>query len=363
MRELPRYVYNYPSRHGKDRYYFHRKGEQKIRLTAAPGTAEFTAQYEAALAGEMMPAPRKQRRQPTVPEVKRNTLRWLCTEYMDSEAFTALNPRTRHVRRQIIEHCLNEPTEPGGKILFADVPVDLISTKAIRTLRDRKRGLPEAANGRVKAFRQVFKWALEEEVSDLVTSNPARDVEYKRSGSQGHHSWTLEEVEQFERRHPIGSRARLALALLLYTAQRRSDIVRLGHQHVKNGWLRFTQAKNKDRKPVTLELPMLPELKRIIGASPVGIKTFLVTEFGKPFTPNGFGNWFRDRCIEAGVPGRAHGLRKAAAARMAELGCTPHEIMSITGHVTIKEIERYTRGVRQKALAEAAMNRMAKAAE
>lgn len=51
----------------------------------------------------------------------------------------------------------------------------------------------------------------------------------------------------------------------------------------------------------------------IIAASSLGNMTFLVTEFDRPFTAEGFGNWFRERCIEAGVPGRAHGLRKAGA--------------------------------------------------
>jgi integrase len=82
-----------------------------------------------------------------------------------------------------------------------------------------------------------------------------------------------------------------------------------------------------------------------------------VTEFGKPFTANGFGNWFRDRCVEAGVPGRAHGLRKAAASRLANLGATEKEIMAITGHTTSKEVTRYTKGADQRVLAERAMGR------
>ncbi len=107
-------------------------------------------------------------------------------------------------------------------------------------------------------------------------------------------------VEQFEERHPVGSKARLAFALLLYTGQRRSDIVSFGRQHIKDGWLSFTQVKNRNRKPVTLSIPVRPELKAIIDATPSGNLTYLVTVFGKPFTANGFGGEAH-RLVEADV--------------------------------------------------------------
>jgi len=161
---------------------------------------------------------------------------------------------------------------------------------------------------------------------------------------------------QFEEAHPVGTKPRLALALLLYTAQRRSDIALLGKQHLKNGRLVFTQTKNRDRNPVRLSIPVLSELQRILDASPTGDMTFLVTSFGKPFTAAGFGNWFREQCDKAGLPQcSAHGVRKALAARMAELGCTAKEIQAITGHKTLKEIERYTESARQQTLADAAV--------
>jgi hypothetical protein len=93
-----------------------------------------------------------------------------------------------------------------------------------------------------------------------LNSNPAKEVPYIKAGAQGFHSWTIEEVRRYEAHHPVGTRARLALAMLLYTTQRRSDIVRLGHKMAHNGWLKFTQVKNAKRKPVSLEIPILPEL-------------------------------------------------------------------------------------------------------
>lgn len=110
-----------------------------------------------------------------------------------------------------------------------------------------------------------------------------------------------------------------------------------------------------------MNLPMLPELLRVIAASPCGDLTFLVTAFNRPFTANGFGNWFRDRCDEAGLPNcSAHGLRKAGATVAAENGATEHQLMVIFGWRTLKEASRYTREASRKKLAASGMKFLAK---
>ena len=136
--------------------------------------------------------------------------------------------------------------------------------------------------------------------------------------TSGYHSWTEAELRQYEQHHPIGSKPRLALALLLYTAQRRSDVVTLGPASIRAGRLIFTQFKTG----TAMDIPIAQPLADIIAATPmIGVKTFLVTDYGKAFTPPGFGNWFRKRCDEAGLPHcSAHGLRKAFLRRMAEAG-------------------------------------------
>jgi integrase len=228
-----------------------------------------------------------------------------------------------------------------------------MTRKAVRVLQDRKLDLPEAANARVKAIRQVFAWGIDQE---HVTANPARDVRYLKGKPGGFHSWEIQEVERFEQRHAVGTKARLALALLLYTGQRRSDVVLFGRQHVHNGSLRFTQVKGRNRAPKRLELPVLPELQKIIDVSQTGNLTFLVTKFGRPFTAAGFGNWFRRRCDEAELPHcSAHGLRKAGASTAAENGATESQPMAIFGWETMKEAARYTKAARQKKMARDAM--------
>lgn len=336
------YVYSIPDRHGNPRVYFWRgRGHPRVRLREEPGTAAFQLHYEELL----KPLPASGGNLKAVPR----TWRWLLTVYFGSPKFRQLNASTQSVRRRLLESSCSEPIAPGAKETFADFPIERMTSKAVRVLRDRKADLPHAANNRLKAVRYVFAWAME---AEHIRANPARDVALIRAPSDGHHSWTLEEVEQFEFRHPIGTKARLALDLLMYSGCRRSDAVRLGRQHVRNGWLRFKQYKTK----VTVELPILPALQTTLDANPTGDLTFLVTTQGKPFSAAGFGNWFRDRCDEAGLPKcSAHGLRKASAVRAAENGATASQLMAMFGWMNLAEAERYTKAAQRRTLAGAAL--------
>jgi len=349
---MPRKLWKYVSEDRTDgvlRFYFRRKGQKKTRLLGLPGSEEFREAYYRALDGTL----KEERVGPKI--AMKGTFRWLCERYFVCSEYKRLAPRTQHVRKLIIEHMWFEPLKPGSKTYFEDMPIQKFDAKAVRTLRDRKSDTPEAANSRIKALRSIFGYATQADVN-LASVNPARDVSLFPATSQGYHSWTTEDIAAFKERHPIGTKARLAFSLLYYTAQRRSDIVLFGRQHASNGELRFTQQKNRNRKPVTLILPIHPELQSIVNKSPCGDMTFLVTEFNRPFTANGFGNWFRDRCNEAGLPHcSAHGLRKAFAASLADNGATEHQIMAITGHKTSKEVTRYTKGAQQKVLARSGM--------
>ncbi|MCC6780595.1 MAG: tyrosine-type recombinase/integrase [Hyphomicrobiales bacterium] len=344
-RRLPPGCVEDRDRHGNIRIYYRAKGSPKVRLRGTPWTSEFMAQLDDAKADY----PRVKSR-----EASPGTWRWLCIKYFAECAdYLRLDERTKRVRRGIIEGTFDEPIAPGSSRFFRDMPLARMTEDAVEVLRDRKIQTPESANARLKAIRQVFKFGVKKK---LAPRNPSRDVEYFKSGSTGFHTWTPEEVQQFEARHPIGTKARLALALMLFTGQRRSDIIRFGKQHAKGGRLIFTQHKGRNRKPKRLTLPVLPALQRIIDATPCGDLTFLVNEFGRPFTDAGFGNWFRDRCVEASVPGRAHGLRKAGATIAANNGATSRQLMAIFGWDTLKEAERYTRGADQLRLAETAMH-------
>jgi integrase len=216
---------------------------------------------------------------------------------------------------------------------------------------------PDSANGLRKVLRATMKHGVE---IGLRADDPTRDVKALRPKSKlGFHRWTEDEIAQFEARHPVGTKARLALALGLYTGQARQDVVRMGPQHVRDEVLEWVRAKTERTTGIELSIPIHPILRTIIDATPSGHLTFLITEFGKPFAVAGFGNWFREQCDVANLRHCSfHGLRKAASVRLAEAGCTPHEIAAITGHASLKEIVRYTQTADRKRLAAAAMEKV-----
>ena len=100
------------------------------------------------------------------------------------------------------------------------------------------------------------------------------------------------------------------MSLLLYTGQRRSDVIRLGRQHLRHGVLYVQQQKTGTK----LAIPVHYELQAILDATPGEHLTFLTTRDGSPFSPAGFGNLFRKWCDEAGLP-NSHG-RGAFAGRV-----------------------------------------------
>jgi integrase len=165
----------------------------------------------------------------------------------------------------------------------------------------------------------------------------------------------MDEVAQFEAVHPAGSKARLALYLLLHTAQRKSDVAKMGWQHVKGDTIAVRQQKTG----TSLRIPMLPELAGALASLPRNNLTLMLTERGTPFTSGGFGMWFRKRCDEAGLRHcSAHGLRKLAATRLSNAGCTPDQIRAITGHKTLSEVSNYTRARDQELLARQAIDKL-----
>jgi integrase len=337
-----KYLVEDVDRHGNVRIYVRRKGQPKIRLHEAPGTQGFLDEYRRAIAGETKATVDQS---PKPSPASKGSLRWLVEQYYGGAEFKRL--KRGNVRRAILDAICSEH---GHK------PYALMEKRHVRKIRDEKFDLPEAANARVKALRQVFKWA--QDVLN-VEKNPAEDVPYLKSGSGGFHTWTIDEVSRFVERHPRGTKARKALAILLFTGVRRSDAVRLGPQMESRDrkWLNFTEVKGASRKPKQRELPILPELRVELDASPSGHLAYLVTEFGRPFTANGFGNWFRRRCNEAGLPHcSAHGLRKAGAAIAAQNGASSHALMAIFGWETLKQAELYTKEVERKKLIASAMH-------
>lgn len=356
-KRLPRWCVEDVDRHGNIRIYLRRAGRKKVRLEGFPWTEAFMEAYRAAVsAGPDDHAPRD--RHVTTP----GTWKWLCRRYIASGAFKGLDAVTRKRRTTLLEATWDEPTKPEASTFYSEFPLSRLKANAIRVLRDRRvDDGPWSANNRLKAIRAVYSWATGEENKDEVDQlaplgDQARDVAYISAPSDGFHTWSIEEVHRFRARHPISTKAYLALALLIYAGGRRSDVVVLGRQHRRTGSLRYRLHKGRNKRPVTIEIPVLPDLAAAIDACPSRGLTFLETELGKPFTSNGFGNWFKDRCVEADLPHcSAHGVRKAGATIAAENGASERQLMAMFGWLTSKMAELYTRAAEQKLLASRGM--------
>ena len=351
--KLPKFINAFVDRHGHPRYYFRRPGFRRASLPGVPWSPEFMAAYEAALAGAAVPI--------GATKVLPGSMHAVAVSYYASTEFSLkLAPASRQQRRNIIEKFLRETDANGQR--NGDKRAALLKREHIIRFMTARASRPESANALRKALRALMQHAIAMRVR---TDDPTFGIKpFAAPSKTGFHTWTEVEIAQFEARHPVGSKPRLALALGLYTGQAKVDVIRMGPQHIRDEVLSWVRSKTSRTTAIELFIPVAPELRSIITATPSGHLTFLVTSHGQPFTAGRFGHWFRAQCDEAGLAHCTfHGLRKAAARRLAEAGCTPHEIAAITGHATLKEIERYTKAASRKRLAAAAMDKVRTASD
>ena len=319
-RKLPPYVYREKTRHGRWVLYFRRGKGQRVRLPDEPGTPDFDAAYQAALSGNV-PAPKARSAPP-------QTLRWLVERYMESAAWRQLSTATRKQYGLMYQEAISRSE---------NAPFAAIAQADLQRAVDRRASTPGYANNFLKAMRRLFAWAKRNE---HVLNNPAIGVEAVRYKSDGFPAWSIEDVAAFREHHPIGTKARLVLELLLLTGLRRSDIIQAGRQHLRCDV--FTIRTAKTGATITVQFP--DWLMELIANSPTGDMHFIVSAHGRPFTNESFGNWFRDRCREAGIEKSAHGLRKLSATLAANGGAAAHELMAQYGWTKIEQAEIYTRG-------------------
>jgi integrase len=316
---------------------FRRRGISTY-LTGTPWSDDFMRQYAAAL-DSVKAKTSNIGADRTVP----GTINAVIVSYYKL-VFPLLKSSTQAERRYILERFR---TEHGDK------PLRLLKREHILAIIAARSETPHAANNLLKTLHTLFEHAI---AVNLMTSNPAAEVRKFKTQSDGFRAWSELDVAKFVARHPAGSRALLALALLL-TGQRRSDIVRLGWQNITDGAIAIKQVKTG--APLLIPLDIDPLLPEALASAPRTNMTFLVTKSGAPFSPGGFTNWFRSKCNEAGLlECSAHGLRKLVATRLADIGCSEDEIKAITGHKSSSEVARYTKARNQKRLAESAAGKL-----
>jgi integrase len=338
-RPRPPYLLRQTTRHGKSVWYVRIGKGPRIRLHAEFGTTEFMAEYEAAIAGKS----RKSR------DAAAGTLAWLVARYRETAEWQqGLSLTTRRQRDRIFAQVLDSA---------GDSSVGWITTETIAAGYERRANTPAQARHFPDTMRGLFQWAAK---AKLVKTDPARGVErVARKKTDGFIPWTEEHVAAYEARWPIGTRQRVWLDVLLYTGLRRSDAVRFGRQHVRNGVGKLKTEKTK----TAVTLPILSVLAETLAAGPCGDLTFIAGENRQPFTRGGFGNAFREACRAAGVPGSAHGVRKIAATRAANAGATVAELEAIFGWTGGRMASHYTQSADRERLALRAMHKLANETE
>ena len=263
--------------------------------------------------------------------------------YLASARFATHAPITQKARRYHVERFCAEHGEKR---------VTRLERKHVRAMLDRLAGKP----GAQRELLTVISALVAPAVEDGLMQDPTKGIERPALSKTGWKPWPENLIAKYEAHHQVGSEARLAFGLGLFTAQRRADVVRMGRQHVRDGKIAVTQQKTG----TPLWLPIRPELQELLATVPPDRLTFLVQRSGAPLTAKDLGGKkFPRWCREAGIPPgySFHGLRKAACRRLAEAGCSAIEIMAISGHKSLPECERYVRDVNQERAAERAFAR------
>jgi integrase len=324
------------NRHGKPVWYYRVGDGPRTRIRGEYGTPEFEANYAAAVSGE---APAK----PSNAAAK-GTLGWLWKLYRETAAWTDLSMATRRQRENIMRRVL----ETGGA-----EPLSKITGRSIQAGVDRRSKTPAQARHFVETMRAMFKWAVS---AEHVKSDPTAGKNVAKPKTKGFPVWTEEELEQFERRWPRGTRQRVMFDVYLYTGLRRGDAARLGKQHIRNGVITIDAEKTGTR----VTIPVLPELAETLEAGPIGELSIISTKTGQPMTKESVGNAFKEACMAAGIKKSAHGIRKAAATRAANNGATVATLEAIFGWEGGKMASLYTRAADRKALAAEHMTKLSK---
>src|SRR6478752_6412780 len=330
-----KYVHAFCDRHGRARHYFRRHG-LRVPLPGLPGSTEFNDAYARALDEAAAPAVIGASR--TIP----GSVNAMIVGYLGSAAFHHLAPSSQAQYGRIFENMRRE---------HGDKSIAKLERRHVVTMLDAKAATPIGARDFLRCLRLLIAYGIG---IGIRADDPTLGLRVKLPKSDGYRTWTEDDIAAVEAAYPIGSKPRLALALLLGTALRCADVVRVGRGNVRNGTITITQQKTK----TTLVIPVTAALAEAINATPTDAMVFLLNEHGKAFTAKGFGKWFTAQCQRVGLTGLSpHGLRKAACRRLAEAGCSANEIASISGHASLREVERYTRAADQARMARNAIAR------
>jgi len=322
-----KYVNEYRDRTGKLRRYF-RKGSKRGALPGEIGSPEFMAAYQALLGHKPAPTTKIT-----------GSLGLLITSFYNSRAFRDLKPSSRQTYRAALEPLASVHGHRTARITHK---------QAAKLIADIGENRPAMANLTKRVLQAVYKFAVKE---GWVDANPIIGIDPFKTGT--HHTWTEGELQAFEKRWPIGTRQRLAYTLLLYTTQRGGDVTKMNRADIVAGELHVIQQKTG----AELYLPFVQEIQRALVAYPANGLSLFGRKDGKPITRGGLTSFMKEAVEKAGLPAKCvpHGLRKAGMRRMAEAGASVNQIAAVSGHKSLREVQRYTEAADQRRLARDAM--------
>lgn len=329
------------TQHGTRVWYFREGHGPRIRIRGAFGSPEFNAALAAAKGHAVNPVAAKA----VLSHQDPNSLAWLIDQYMSSSDWNATAAQTQKQRRNILKRIAEKS---GARSFRSLTQADIEETREDIA----KTGATSMANAVIKTLRQFFAWATPK----FTPVNIARDVKLvERDETEGFHTWTVEEQAKFEAFYPLGTRERLAYAVLRWTGQRRGDCVQMGDQNVRDGVIRIKQGKTGTK----VAIPVLPELTEALAKGPRGEMVWIVGDKGLPITADAFTTWFRQVCNKAGLPEcSAHGLRKACACDFAARGATLDELKAWFGWTENRTPGIYTEQANREQLADNAAQRL-----
>jgi integrase/recombinase XerD len=371
------YVNTFVDARGKIRHQFRRKGHKRVTIKGRPGSPQFMESYHALLenSGGAMPS------EIGAGRTKAGTVNAVAVALYKHDVFLkGLATETRKSWRRIIDRFRQFKT-PSGRI-YGENKLATIEKKSMVAFiegkaEDGQARTFNAQQNRLKAVRFLIRFAISQ---GELARDPSEDVEVLKTDgpkSMGHMTWLEPQIAQYRERHAIGTIARVGIELLLNIAARRHDAHVIGLQHIRDGKLVWRPHKTLRTTGKQLSIRIMPELQAALDAVPKrlrkdGVLTFLTNDYGRAFASSAaFGNKFADWCVAAGLKPvacddgrvrsyRAHGLRKAALRQLAHAGATGVELMSVSGHSSLDQLQEYLNEVEQERAAEAAMGKLSR---
>lgn len=316
-RSLPPHIYE-----KRGVLYFQRRGWPSKRIEAEPGTAEFALEYAAILNGAI-PAP----------VVRSRNFNALVADYRRGKQYRKLAPRTARDYDKVLEWVRDK---------LGHLAVDEMQRKDVIRAREANSDRMRFANYIVQVLRILFEHATD--IGWIASgANPAKGVSLIQSTAPQRVAWPDDKIKEF--RAAADSDALLIFELCLGTGQRIGDVLKMRWSDIAGDGIHVTQAKTGAR----LWVPFTPPLRAALAST---------QKLGVTICAHGRGQALSYRAASQRIMAvrkaigaeeyDIHGLRYAAAAELAEAGCSDELIASVTGHSTASMVRKYAGPARQK---------------